>query len=338
MKTKMNTLLLLATISVLSFNCERNDDSSSIATKKLVLNDTIELKKSVIYEHDDINLQLVFDGIKEDSRCPTGVNCIWPGNAKAALSIKVNNEASDIELNTHPDFQQTVRISGYDVSLVDISPYPKSDTIIDPGEYTIEIFMAEADSDGWHTGRVIDKSGLDGCGLVIQTNNGLFLQPASIVPDIQPEAGQVIQFKYEELDMAGICMIGPIVKITQIKQHAYSCEQELIDIREEDLSAYPTDPIHINYAKPTSENCLSIGYGHSGGCQEHVIHLLLTEISQDTARLFLSHEDNGDMCEAYIQDTIGFAVETLIEQQVPSVEITTPDGKTTVVDLYYHAL
>ena len=34
------------------------------------------------------DMKVRFDSVKEDSRCPEGVDCIWEGNAKIALTLK----------------------------------------------------------------------------------------------------------------------------------------------------------------------------------------------------------------------------------------------------------
>jgi len=65
-------------------------------------------------------------------------------------------------------------------------------------------------------GTVVNMKGLDGCGLNIRLDNGTILEPTNIddFPLIKVDS-QRIQFTYQEVDnMASICMVGPMVKIT----------------------------------------------------------------------------------------------------------------------------
>lgn len=65
-------------------------------------------------------------------------------------------------------------------------------------------------------GTVADMKGLDGCGFNIRLDNGTILEPTNIddYPRIKVD-NQRIQFTYQEVDnMASICMVGPMVKIT----------------------------------------------------------------------------------------------------------------------------
>jgi PKD repeat protein len=68
------------------------------------------------------------------------------------------------------------------------------------------------------TGVVIDKTGLDGCGLLIQLDNGEVLEPV-IMPDFKLRPGQRVKLAYTELtNVASICMAGKIVRIDCIEE------------------------------------------------------------------------------------------------------------------------
>ena len=71
-------------------------------------------------------------------------------------------------------------------------------------------------------GEVVDLTGLDGCGLMIQLNDEAHtkLEVAEITDtSFHLKAGQKIRFNYTELhDRASICMSGKIVRIDCIKE------------------------------------------------------------------------------------------------------------------------
>ncbi len=68
-------------------------------------------------------------------------------------------------------------------------------------------------------GTVQDFTGMDGCRLLIVTEDGKKLLPGSILDsDFQLEAGQKISFDYRPVDMMSVCMTeDQIVEITCIK-------------------------------------------------------------------------------------------------------------------------
>ena len=61
-------------------------------------------------------------------------------------------------------------------------------------------------------GHVVDLSGLDGCGLIVETENGQRFEPVNY-PDILAE-GQSIIFGYIALDAPSICQVGPTIEFT----------------------------------------------------------------------------------------------------------------------------
>lgn len=69
-------------------------------------------------------------------------------------------------------------------------------------------------------GIVKDFSDLDGCGLLIELDNGDLLNPAQVADSFQLKAGQRISFSYKKLPgMASICMAEKaIVEITCIQR------------------------------------------------------------------------------------------------------------------------
>jgi hypothetical protein len=97
------------------------EDFSSV-----VFNDTIELSyKKCVYEPED-QFYICLDSVLNDSRCPTGVMCIWEGNAEVKLKFeKVNENPVYFNLNTNLRFTRDTVIDGYSISLIDLSPYPE---------------------------------------------------------------------------------------------------------------------------------------------------------------------------------------------------------------------
>lgn len=91
---------------------------------------------------DGTTIMIAFSGITEDSRCPIGVQCIWAGNAAAAVSVTDGTAGkTDISLNTTLT-PRSVRASGYEITLVTVDPYPKQGVAIPPATYVARFRVA----------------------------------------------------------------------------------------------------------------------------------------------------------------------------------------------------
>ncbi len=75
----------------------------------------------------------------DDSRCPTGVQCIWAGTVTASVTLALNGETStrDMTLDAEP-----VEFKGYFVSLTAALPYPKEGVMTDKKDYMLTFHVA----------------------------------------------------------------------------------------------------------------------------------------------------------------------------------------------------
>ena len=84
------------------------------------------------------NLSVIFVAVLEDSRCPEGVQCVWAGNARIALTVvKTGHTASSLELNTNDRFAVEAQYLEYVIKLIDLKPYPKEGVQIKKQDYTV---------------------------------------------------------------------------------------------------------------------------------------------------------------------------------------------------------
>jgi hypothetical protein len=77
-------------------------------------------------------LTVTFVKVTGDSRCPQDVNCAWAGDATVTIST---GGSASYDLHTEGSSARTVKISGHDVKLVGLTPRPKADSTIPPGDY-----------------------------------------------------------------------------------------------------------------------------------------------------------------------------------------------------------
>lgn len=88
-------------------------------------------------------LTIKFVSLIEDSRCPQGTDCIWAGNAKVKIKVTGKKGKSEtFELNTTLE-PKSVKFEGYEIKLVDVTPYPRANVRIDPRGYTARLSVTK---------------------------------------------------------------------------------------------------------------------------------------------------------------------------------------------------
>src|SRR5262245_20580819 len=81
-------------------------------------------------------LRITFEGIADDSRCPTGAQCVWAGDAAATFTLeKPPAAAQHRTLHTNGRYENQVSIDTLVVRLDDVEPRPKLGGTIDPADY-----------------------------------------------------------------------------------------------------------------------------------------------------------------------------------------------------------
>jgi len=85
-----------------------------------------------------------FVGVSADSRCPSQVECVWMGDGAVVLAIRplVSGEAEDT-LHTHPDGKRAVALSRYELTLLQLDPYPETPGAIRPDDYRATLALYE---------------------------------------------------------------------------------------------------------------------------------------------------------------------------------------------------
>lgn len=81
-------------------------------------------------------LRITFEGVSEDSRCPTGATCVWAGDAAATFTLeKPPAAALQGTLHTSGRFVRQTDYDNFTIRLEDIKPYPKLGATIAPADY-----------------------------------------------------------------------------------------------------------------------------------------------------------------------------------------------------------
>jgi hypothetical protein len=91
----------------------------------------------------ETGLQVGFQRVLEDSRCPTQVNCVWAGRVTVELQVQAPNEAAEtVVLSTCCPAAQTSHhvYAGQSIDLVNLAPgRQRPEDVIADDAYRAEI-------------------------------------------------------------------------------------------------------------------------------------------------------------------------------------------------------
>lgn len=73
---------------------------------------------------------------------------------------------------------------------------------------------------GMLKGKLHDYTGLDGCGMLIDLDNGTTLEPTNLSnfqDNVNLVDGQKVWVRYHEISAGSICMVGKVVEIDELE-------------------------------------------------------------------------------------------------------------------------
>jgi hypothetical protein len=90
-------------------------------------------------------LEVTFDSVAEDSRCPVDVTCVWEGDATVKVSlVQPPREKQAVELHTAGSLPRKVTYGDFEVELRELAPRPRSTSSIPPDEYRATLAVHRA--------------------------------------------------------------------------------------------------------------------------------------------------------------------------------------------------
>ncbi|GAA4275185.1 hypothetical protein U6A24_17615 [Aquimarina gracilis] len=94
--------------------------------------------------------RIKFIKVTEDSRCPKGVECIWPGEAKAIIGIYTQDTLIEekefifgAQAINENQIEKIIPIDKKTLYSYGLSPYPSSEKPIDPSSYYLELIIKQ---------------------------------------------------------------------------------------------------------------------------------------------------------------------------------------------------
>lgn len=96
---------------------------------------------------DDKSFGVMVDKIKEDSRCPKGVNCVWEGQVVVQVTFKEKGGKSqtvDFTLKGRESQSASRRVTGkYQLRVKQVDPYPEDGKTIAKEDYAVTFLASE---------------------------------------------------------------------------------------------------------------------------------------------------------------------------------------------------
>jgi hypothetical protein len=89
-------------------------------------------------------LRITFEAVRDDSRCPTDVTCIWEGDATVVLKVKVDSDEAVRELHTNEGGERSRKVPAGDftITLQRLDPAPRSTQPIEASAYRATLKVA----------------------------------------------------------------------------------------------------------------------------------------------------------------------------------------------------
>lgn len=97
----------------------------------------------------DETIQIRFDSILDDSRCPQGVQCVWAGRAIAGITFSQNGEMQNGALvmgdPAGTSYSNQATFGDFTVRLNQVRPHPVAEQKIQPKDYSVELEIKKTD-------------------------------------------------------------------------------------------------------------------------------------------------------------------------------------------------
>ncbi|MDC1067684.1 hypothetical protein OAQ99_00840 [Candidatus Kapabacteria bacterium] len=136
----MRKILGIVIISIALFACNKFDtDLTDVKSDNN--NEQVQSRISIgdqyFYTANNIDYIINFIDVTGDSRCPTGVDCFWQGEAIIKLLVSDSNGNSEETLLSTEDLEK--EILSLKMTIKELSPYPVYKKEINKSDYVLEL-------------------------------------------------------------------------------------------------------------------------------------------------------------------------------------------------------
>ncbi len=140
----MKNMMLLSVLALglLVFSCDKNEINGPA---NFELGEAFELPWQGTGDCECGSLSVTFADVIEDSRCPTGVECVWQGRAVVKLAVGLPTGDTSVLLTSQAGDAKLARdtVGGYIIELLEVAPYPVHTEPIEEEEYRISLLVTD---------------------------------------------------------------------------------------------------------------------------------------------------------------------------------------------------
>lgn len=146
--------ILVAAFCVLLFaGCSKTSKELNTSTGKQV-----ELVPGQSASLSGEPLKVRFVEVVADSRCPTGVQCVWAGQASALVEFEYSGSKSSVVLTTLGSGPGKTDFNNYEIAF-NVQPYPEAGKKIEKTAYRLQLTISK---------KPVTSGGLPGPSMVLQ--------------------------------------------------------------------------------------------------------------------------------------------------------------------------
>lgn len=111
--------------------------------REVALGEAFSLRVGESARVEPEKLQVGFQDVAADSRCPKGEQCIREGDAAVRVWLQKDGQAKEpLLLHTSAKEGGSAGAQGYEVSLRRLDPYPVTGRTLEPGQYVATLEVA----------------------------------------------------------------------------------------------------------------------------------------------------------------------------------------------------
>jgi predicted RecB family nuclease len=111
------------------------------------LGSQFDLKEGQVALIASEKIKIKFLKVEEDSRCPSGIQCVWQGQVKIAVNV-VKNERDLGEFNlisrVGEEDLAVKTFDGYSIRLIEVAPEPKKNQRLKTSDYIVTLITSSA--------------------------------------------------------------------------------------------------------------------------------------------------------------------------------------------------
>ncbi len=126
---------LAATIAIGLTAAACKDEVASASSPAVPLGREFTLSVGQAAAIEGTGLRLTLRAVRDDSRCPTDVQCIWEGDATVAVEVVAKSASAAYDLHTSGRYPREVKHDRYRIALVRLDPAPRGGATPAASEY-----------------------------------------------------------------------------------------------------------------------------------------------------------------------------------------------------------